>query len=168
MRICHVIRNSSSCKSRRRVGGQNIRSSYIIQHPWTMRTRPIHLLLLRHGLRYPVTARALPGTGRIAAAAATAPLTPRLPLAHAAAFHAAARRHEENRSAPPQSPWRVFVDTLTAELKKNRELAEDVKQLQGDVDKLADAKAIKAAKDLYLRTRVRRGVAAGPKVQHLT
>ncbi len=46
------------------------------------------------------------------------------------------------------------MDTLTTELKKNRELAEDVKQLQGDVDKLADAKAIKAAKDLYMRTRV--------------
>jgi len=59
----------------------------------------------------------------------------------------------------------VFVDTLTTELKKNRELAEDVKQLQGDVDKLADAAAIKKAKDLYLRTRVLADIKENPKLR---
>jgi import inner membrane translocase subunit TIM44 len=113
-----------------------------------MRSRPIHLLLLRHGLRY-----SQPSTRRTPSRLAAAGSAFR-PVNAAASFHSSTTRLDDNRSSLPQSPWRVFVDTLTSELKKNRELAEDVKQLQGDVDKLADAAAIKKAKDLYLRTRV--------------
>ena len=43
---------------------------------------------------------------------------------------------------------------LKDELRKNRELAENVKQLQGDVDKFQDSEAMKKAKDAYERARV--------------
>ena len=46
-------------------------------------------------------------------------------------FHSTSRRGDEL----PKSPFQTFVDVLTDELRKNRELQENVKQLQGDVDK---------------------------------
>lgn len=55
----------------------------------------------------------------------------------------------------PKSPFQAFVDTLKEELHKNRELQENVKQLQGDVDKLQDSEALKKAKEAYERARVR-------------
>jgi len=69
----------------------------------------------------------------------------------AAQFHSSARRHNEL----PKSPFQTFVDVLKDELRKNRELAENVKQLQGDVDKFQDSEAMKKAKDAYERARVR-------------
>ena len=45
---------------------------------------------------------------------------------------------------------------LKDELRKNRELNDNVRQLQGDVDKLQDSEALKRAKDMYERARVRR------------
>ena len=65
-------------------------------------------------------------------------------------FHSSARRHNEL----PKSPFQTFVDVLKDELRKNRELAENVKQLQGDVDKFQDSEAMKKAKDAYERARV--------------
>ena len=44
---------------------------------------------------------------------------------------------------------------LKDELRKNREFAENVKQLQGDVDKFQDSEAMKRAKHAYERARVR-------------
>jgi hypothetical protein len=44
---------------------------------------------------------------------------------------------------------------LKEELQKNRELQEGVKTLQGDVDKLQDSEALKRARDMYERARVR-------------
>ena len=67
-----------------------------------------------------------------------------------AQFHSSARRHNEL----PKSPFQTFVDVLKDELRKNRELAENVKQLQGDVDKFQDSEAMKKAKDAYERARV--------------
>ena len=67
-----------------------------------------------------------------------------------AQFHSSARRHNEI----PKSPFQTFVDVLKDELRKNRELAENVKQLQGDVDKFQDSEAMKKAKDAYERARV--------------
>ena len=67
-----------------------------------------------------------------------------------AQFHFSARRHNEL----PKSPFQTFVDVLKDELRKNRELAENVKQLQGDVDKFQDSEAMKKAKDAYERARV--------------
>ena len=44
---------------------------------------------------------------------------------------------------------------LQDELRKNREFAENVKQLKGDVDKFQDSEAMKRAKHAYERARVR-------------
>jgi import inner membrane translocase subunit TIM44 len=44
---------------------------------------------------------------------------------------------------------------LREELRKNRELQENVKQLQGDVDKFQDSEAMRRARAAYERARVR-------------
>ena len=44
---------------------------------------------------------------------------------------------------------------LREELRKNRELQDNVKQLQGDVDKFQDSEAMKKARQAYERARVR-------------
>ena len=67
-----------------------------------------------------------------------------------ASFHASAPR----RSEQPKSPYQTFVEVLREELRKNRELQDNMKQLQGDVDKLQDSEAMKRAKDMYERARV--------------
>ena len=66
-------------------------------------------------------------------------------------FHSSARRQD----GPPKSPFQTFVDTLKEELQKNRDLQENVKQLQGDVDKFQDSEAMKRARAAYERARVR-------------
>ena len=65
-------------------------------------------------------------------------------------FHASTRRRQEM----PKSPFQTFVDTLKEELQKNRDLQENVKQLQGDVDKFQDSEAMKRARAAYERARV--------------
>lgn len=65
-------------------------------------------------------------------------------------FHTSAPRRNEL----PKSPFQTFVDVLKEELRKNRELLDNVKQLQGDVDKLQDSEALKRAKSLYEKARV--------------
>ena len=69
----------------------------------------------------------------------------------AASFHSSARRQNEL----PKSPFQTFVEVLKEELRKNRELQDNVKQLQGDVDKLQDSEAMKKARAAYERARVR-------------
>lgn len=49
------------------------------------------------------------------------------------------------------------MQTLKEEIQKNRELQEDVKKLQGDVDKFADSEAMKKAREAYERSRVSLG-----------
>ena len=66
-------------------------------------------------------------------------------------FHSSSRRRDEL----PKSPFQTFVDVLRDELRKNRELQENVKQLQGDVDKLQDSEAMRKARAAYERARVR-------------
>ena len=73
-----------------------------------------------------------------------------LSVSAGAQFHSSARRHNEL----PKSPFQTFVDVLKDELRKNREFAENVKQLQGDVDKLQDSETMKKARDAYERARV--------------
>ena len=46
------------------------------------------------------------------------------------------------------------MEVLREELRKNRELQDNVKQLQGDVDKLQDSEALKRAREVYERARV--------------
>lgn len=65
-------------------------------------------------------------------------------------FHPSSRSHNEL----PKSPFQTFVEVLREELRKNRELQDNVKQLQGDVDKLQDSEALKRARDVYERARV--------------
>lgn len=72
------------------------------------------------------------------------------PSAGIAGFHSSSRRQDEL----PKSPFQTFVEVLRDELKKNRELQDNVKQLQGDVDKLQDSEAMKRAKAAYERARV--------------
>ena len=69
----------------------------------------------------------------------------------ALAFHTSSSRRDD----VPRSPYQIFVETLKEELKKNKELQENVKTLQGDVDKLQDSESMKRAKDMYERARVR-------------
>jgi mitochondrial import inner membrane translocase subunit TIM44 len=65
-------------------------------------------------------------------------------------FHASYRRQDEL----PKSPFQTFVDVLRDEIKKSRDLQDNVKQLQGDVDKFQDSEAMKKAKAAYERARV--------------
>jgi hypothetical protein len=110
-------------------------------------------MLARHAQR---AARA----SALAAARAPGPSVPsyarRAPRAAAAAtgaraFSASSARRDET----PRSPFQTFVDVLRDELRKNRALQDNVKQLQGDVDKLQDSEAMKRARDAYERARVR-------------
>lgn len=73
----------------------------------------------------------------------------------AAGFHTSPYLRNGQGSQLPQSPFKVFVQTLKEELQKNRELQDNVKQLQGDVDKLADSEAMKKAREAYEKARVR-------------
>lgn len=66
-------------------------------------------------------------------------------------FHSSARRQNDG----PKSPFQTFVEVLREELRKNRELQDNVKQLQGDVDKIQDSEAMKRARAAYERARVR-------------
>lgn len=86
-----------------------------------------------------------------ASASRTVSSTNRPVQARIAGFHNSASRQNEI----PKSPYQTFVDTLKDELKKNRELLDNVKQLQGDVDKFQDSEAMKRAKAAYERARVR-------------
>lgn len=72
-------------------------------------------------------------------------------LQNGVGFHSSSRRQNEL----PKSPFQTFVDVLRDELRKNRELQDNVKQLQGDVDKFQDSEAMKKAKAAYERARVR-------------
>ncbi|KDQ19551.1 hypothetical protein BOTBODRAFT_41719 [Botryobasidium botryosum FD-172 SS1] len=76
-------------------------------------------------------------------------------------FHSSARRPDEL----PKSPFQTFVDVLRDELRKNRELQDNVKQLQGDVDKLQDSEAMKKAKDVYERARLISSIKENPKLR---
>lgn len=64
------------------------------------------------------------------------------------------RAREEENNAPPQSPFKVFAQVLKEEISKNKAWQDNVKQLQGDVDKLADSQAMKKAREVYERARV--------------
>lgn len=78
------------------------------------------------------------------------PFPPPFRISSAAGFHSSTRRQNEL----PKSPFQTFVDVLRDELKKNRELQENVKQLQGDVDKFQDSEAMKRARAAYEKARV--------------
>ena len=76
----------------------------------------------------------------------------RIPPPNHVGFHTSTRRQNDL----PKSPFQTFVDVLRDELRKNRELQDNVKQLQGDVDKFQDSEAMKKARAAYERARVRK------------
>ncbi|PBK72412.1 mitochondria import inner membrane translocase TIM44 subunit [Armillaria solidipes] len=76
-------------------------------------------------------------------------------------FHASSRRLNE----PPKSPFQTFVDVLKDELRKNRELQDNVKLLQGDVDKFQDSEAMKKARAAYERARLTSSIKENPRLR---
>ncbi|KAF7327572.1 Mitochondrial import inner membrane translocase subunit TIM44 [Mycena kentingensis (nom. inval.)] len=79
----------------------------------------------------------------------------------AASFHSSSSRSNEL----PKSPFQTFVDVLRDELKKNRELQDNVKQLQGDVDKFQDSEAMKRARAAYERARLTSSIKENPRLR---
>ncbi|KAJ7094533.1 import inner membrane translocase subunit tim44 [Mycena belliarum] len=79
----------------------------------------------------------------------------------AAGFHSSSRRLNE----PPKSPFQTFVEVLREELKKNRELQDNVKQLQGDVDKFQDSEAMKRARAAYEKARLTSSIKENPRLR---
>ncbi|KAJ3743297.1 mitochondria import inner membrane translocase TIM44 subunit [Lentinula raphanica] len=76
-------------------------------------------------------------------------------------FHHTSSRQNEL----PKSPFQTFVEVLRDELKKNRELQDNVKQLQGDVDKFQDSEAMKKAKAAYERARLTSSIKENPRLR---
>lgn len=70
-------------------------------------------------------------------------------------------------SGPIQSPFKVFAQVLKEEISKNKAWQDNVKTLQGDVDKLADTQAMKRARDMYERARVSWSVVGSASVGRL-
>jgi import inner membrane translocase subunit TIM44 len=95
-----------------------------------MRSRPVHLLRLRS---VPVR-----------------PMVFARPALQMALFSTSNSRLQD----APQSPFRVFVNVLKEELQKNKDLQENVKTLQGDVDKFSDSEAMKRTREMYEKARV--------------
>jgi import inner membrane translocase subunit TIM44 len=107
-----------------------------------MLPRNLQALVVRNATRarpFVVLPTAFPPPFRIAGA-----------FSNTASFHSSSRRQNEL----PKSPFQTFVDVLKEELKKNRELLDNVKQLQGDVDKFQDSETMKKARAAYERARV--------------
>lgn len=109
--------------------------------------RRIALSAAPANIRAALLARSVPA----AAAPSLRSLAPNYARGSVASFHSSAHRRNEG----PKSPFQTFVEVLREELRKNRELQDNVKQLQGDVDKLQDSEAMKKARAAYERARVR-------------
>ncbi|KAG1822228.1 hypothetical protein EV424DRAFT_1399451 [Suillus variegatus] len=110
--------------------------------------------LLSH--RPAVASSSLPGYSPI-----SHPLSRHANTSASRSFHSSSRRHDEL----PKSPFQTFVDVLRDELRKNRELQDNVKQLQGDVDKLQDSEAMKRAKEVYERARLTSSIKENPRLR---
>lgn len=65
-------------------------------------------------------------------------------------FHTSTPR----RDVAPKSPFQVFREVLSEEIKKNRELEQNVAQLKGEVGKVQDSETLKQARQAYERARV--------------
>ncbi|THH32400.1 hypothetical protein EUX98_g1789 [Antrodiella citrinella] len=89
------------------------------------------------------------------------PHPPALARVQALSFHSSSSRRQEL----PKSPFQTFVEVLREELRKNRELQDNVKQLQGDVDKLQDSEAMKKAKAAYERARLTSSIKENPRLR---
>lgn len=65
-----------------------------------------------------------------------------------------AKEQPNDTTVAGRSPFQAFVDVMKDEIRKNREFQDSVKQLGGEVTKVQDSAAMKAAKDAYERARV--------------
>ncbi|KAG1907796.1 uncharacterized protein F5891DRAFT_1098981 [Suillus fuscotomentosus] len=110
--------------------------------------------LLSH--RPAVASSSLPGYSPV-----SHPLSRHANTSASRSFHSSSRRHDEL----PKSPFQTFVDVLRDELRKNRELQDNVKQLQGDVDKFQDSEAMKRAKEVYERARLTSSIKENPRLR---
>ncbi|KAI6117463.1 hypothetical protein EV401DRAFT_1863693 [Pisolithus croceorrhizus] len=117
-------------------------------------------MLPRH-LRSFVVAQHARLPARLSSKAFPPPFRIATPSQHSRSFHASRRRQNE----VPKSPFQTFVEVLREELRKNRELQENVKQLQGDVDKLQDSEAMKRARDMYERARLTSSIKENPRLR---
>ncbi|CAK9783382.1 putative peripheral mitochondrial membrane protein [Cutaneotrichosporon oleaginosum] len=74
------------------------------------------------------------------------------------------KRGWDDSAAPPQSPFKVFLRVFKEEIDKNQGWQQNVKQLQGDVDKMADSEAMKKAREMYERTRITNMMKENPRL----
>ncbi|KAL6300005.1 hypothetical protein BKA93DRAFT_741388 [Sparassis latifolia] len=114
-------------------------------------------MLPRH-LRRVVLTPSAPALIRAALLARNTARLSRLPPS--SAFHSSSPRHDQ-----PKSPFQTFVEVLREELRKNRELQDNVKQLQGDVDKLQDSDAMRRARAAYERARLTSSIKENPRLR---
>lgn len=99
----------------------------------------------------------------IASRSTTATVAPRratTSLARYRTFSSSSRRFDT-----PRSPFAVFVETLKAELRKNQELQENVRQVSGDVSKIQDSESLKRMRDAYERARIITSIKENPRLQ---
>ncbi|KAJ9126675.1 hypothetical protein QFC24_001705 [Naganishia onofrii] len=82
-----------------------------------------------------------------------------------AGLHTTQHLRNGQGSPAPQSPWKVFVQTFKEEFQKSREMQDSVKQLQGDVDKLADSETMKKAKEAYEKARLKSSLENNPRLK---
>jgi hypothetical protein len=54
------------------------------------------------------------------------------------------------------SPLRVFMDTIKEQLNKNKEVQQGVKSLQDESGKFADSEALKRAKEMFEKAKVKK------------
>lgn len=52
------------------------------------------------------------------------------------------------------SPFKAFVDVFREQLKKNKEIQQNIKQLQDETGKIADSDALRRAKEVYEKAKV--------------
>ncbi|GMK56643.1 hypothetical protein CspeluHIS016_0304830 [Cutaneotrichosporon spelunceum] len=74
------------------------------------------------------------------------------------------KRGWDDSAAPPQSPFKVFLRVFKEEIDKNQGWQQNVAQLQGDVDKMADSEAMKKAREMYERTRITTMMKENPRL----
>ncbi|KAJ7203947.1 import inner membrane translocase subunit tim44 [Mycena haematopus] len=98
---------------------------------------------------------------RLAFSRQNALFPPPFRISSGSGFHSSSRRRDEI----PKSPFQTFVEVLRDELKKNRELQENVKQLQGDVDKFQDSEAMKRARAAYEKARLTSSIKENPRLR---
>ncbi|TYJ54333.1 hypothetical protein B9479_004998 [Cryptococcus floricola] len=75
------------------------------------------------------------------------------------------KRQQPEDNGPPRSPWAVFTQVLKEEINKNKGWQDNVKQLQGDVDKMADSAAMKKMRESYEKARLANLIKNNPRIQ---